>query len=190
MARSKRTKRTKHTKRAKRAAPRRPAKPRPPKRPATKQRPTKRPPAKRPLAKQPPVRNHPVAETALLTLARTLTEAASSESSPRAATTRALAVLARAFEADAPLPRALAHARNAALRDNARALALAWSREQLRLSLGEILARAGAAGELRVGFPAEPLAWLVLAACEALADEPREAAPDRVKLLAEWLTGG
>jgi hypothetical protein len=136
------------------------------------------------------VRSQPLAETALLTLARTLTEATSSESSPRAATTRALDVLARAFEADAPLPRALAHARNAALRDNVRALALAWSREQLRLSLGEILDRTGAAGELRVGFPAEPLAWLVLAACEALADEPREAAPDRVKLLADWLTGG
>ena len=112
-----------------------------------------------------------------------------SDRSPRAAVTGALDALASAFAPGAPLPRALAQARNAALGDATRALAIAWSREQLRLSLGEILARAAAAGELRVGLPAEPLAWLVLAACEALADEPGEAAPDRVKLLAEWLTG-
>ena len=103
--------------------------------------------------------------------------------------TTALDMLATAFEADAPLPGALAHARHAALADAARALALAWAREQLRLSLGEILARAAAAGDVRVTLPADSLAWLVLAGCEALAHEPREAAPDRVKLLAEWLTG-
>ena len=103
--------------------------------------------------------------------------------------TGALDALASAFAPGAPLPRALAQARNAALVDVRRALAIAWSREQLRLSLGDVLDRAGAAGELRVALPAEPLAWLVLAACEALADEPREAAPDRLKLLAQWLTG-
>ncbi|HMH53296.1 MAG TPA: hypothetical protein VK548_23870 [Candidatus Acidoferrum sp.] len=104
--------------------------------------------------------------------------------------TSALDMLAGAFEADAPLPRALAHARSAGLRDHTRALALAWAREQLRLSLGEILARAAAAGEVRVTLSADSLAWLVLAGCEALADEPRGAAPDRLRLLAEWLTGG
>ena len=104
--------------------------------------------------------------------------------------TTALDMLATAFEADAPLPRALAHARNAALADSARALALAWAREQLRLSLGEILARATAVGDVRVTLPADSLAWLVLAGCEALADEPRGAAPDRLRLLADWLTGG
>jgi hypothetical protein len=148
---------------------------------------------------QPPARSQAVAltespspslaETDLLTLARTLTELTSSEFSPRGAVTTALDALATAFEADAPLPRALAHARNAALADHARALALAWAREQLRLSLGEILERAAAAGDVRVTLPTDSLAWLVLAGCEALADEPRGAAPDRLKLLAGWLTG-
>lgn len=129
------------------------------------------------------------AETALLALACTLTEVAGPESSPRRSVTRALDVLAIAFRAGAPLPRALAHMRSAAGRDEARALAIAWAREQLRLSLGEILRRAGAAGEVTVAIPAESLAWLVLAACEALADESPQAAPDRLSLLAEWLTG-
>jgi hypothetical protein len=83
----------------------------------------------------------------------------------------------------------LAQARNAALADEAYALALGWSREQLRQSLGEILTRAADAGHLRTTLPSESLAWLVLAACEALADEPLQAAPDRLRLLAEWLTG-
>jgi hypothetical protein len=39
-----------------------------------------------------------------------------------------------------------------------------------------------------LALPAETLAWLVLAACEALAYEPPSAAPDRVRLLLE-LTG-
>jgi hypothetical protein len=87
------------------------------------------------------------------------------------------------------LPPALAAARIGARRDKTRALALAWAREQLRLGLGEILARAAAAGDLRVALAAEPLAWCVLAACESLADEPPQAAPDRIRFLAEWLTG-
>jgi hypothetical protein len=128
------------------------------------------------------------AETALLALARTL-EVTGPESSSRSAVRRALDVLAIAFRAGAPLPRALAHTRSAAGRDEAQALAIAWAREQLRLSLGEILRRAAAAGEVKVALPAESLAWLVLAACEALADESPQAAPDRLSLLAEWLTG-
>ena len=129
------------------------------------------------------------AETALLALARALTAVTASEHSPRAAVATALDALGSAFEAGAPLPRALTQARNAALRDKTRALAITWAREQLRLSLGEILAPAAAAGSLRVALPSESLAWLLLAACEALADEPRGAAPDRLKMLAEWLTG-
>ena len=124
----------------------------------------------------------------MLALSRTLTALATSEHSPRAAVTTALEALGTAFDTGAPLPRSLADARHVAFRDSTRALALAWAREQLRLSLGEILARAGDAGDLKVALPAESLAWLVLAACEALADEPRGAAPDRLKLLAEWLT--
>ena len=129
------------------------------------------------------------AEGALLALARTLTSVAAADPSPRAAVATALEVLATAFEARARLPRLLAQARTAALADDAYALALGWAREQLRLSLAEIVARAAGAGELRAALPSESLAWLVLAACEALADEPPQAAPDRIRLLAEWLIG-
>lgn len=131
----------------------------------------------------------PTAEDRLLELAQTLTAMVSADATPRAAVTSALDALAEAFHADAPLPRALAQARIATRRDRPRALALAWAREQLRLGLGEILARAAAAGELRVALPPESAAWFALAACEALADEPPHAAPDRIRLLAEWLTG-
>jgi hypothetical protein len=125
-------------------------------------------------------------ETALLTLARTLSAAARSQREPRAAVGTALAVLASAFQAGAPLPRALVEARRAAARDEADALATAWAREQLRLSLAEILAAAD--GASTVGLPTDSLAWLVLAGCEALADEPPDAAADRVRVLLGWLT--
>jgi hypothetical protein len=125
------------------------------------------------------------AETALLALARTLTALARPEIVPRVTVTTALDVLAIAFQPGAPLPRALAQARNAALADETRALAVAWAREQLRLSLGEILERAG--GDVRPALPPESLARRVLAPCESLADEPPHAVPDRLKLLAEWL---
>jgi hypothetical protein len=150
--------------------------------------PTRRPATVAPGSTPKPARPSP-AETALLALARTLTALDRPEVSPRVTVATALDVLAIAFQAGAPLPRALAHARNAALADEARALAIAWAREQLRLSLGEILGRAAAAGDVKAALPAESLAWLALAACEALADEPPHAAPDRVKLLAEWLMG-
>jgi hypothetical protein len=125
----------------------------------------------------------------LLALSRTLTALDRPENSARVTVTTALDVLAIAFQAGAPLPRALAQARNAALADETRALAVAWAREQLRLSLGEIFERAAAAGDLKPALPVDSLAWLVLAASEALADEHPQAAPDRLRLLAEWLTG-
>lgn len=152
--------------------------------------------ARRPATSRPARRTSPAvppplspAESALLALARTLTSVTAAEPSPRDAVTTALDVLATAFEAGARLPRVLAQARSDALADESLALAVGWAREQLRLSLAEILARAADAGDLRVTLPAESLAWLVLAACEALADEPPQAAPDRIRLLAEWLIG-
>ena len=141
-------------------------------------------------ARAPQKRTRPAtAEDRLLDLARTLTAMASADAAPRVAVTSALDALAKAFHADAALPHALAQARIATRRDKPRALALAWAREQLRQGLGEILGRAAAAGELRVALPPESLAWFALAACEALADEPPQAAPDRIRLLTEWLTG-
>jgi len=126
----------------------------------------------------------------LLALARTL--AAASTSTERFSgddVIAALATIATAFQAGAALPRALAQARMEALADKTRALALAWAREQLRLVLGDVLDRATTAGAPRVGLPTDTLAWVLLAACEALADEPLQAAPDRLRALEEWLTG-
>jgi hypothetical protein len=123
----------------------------------------------------------------MLELARALTGLAVEP--PAATLATALDALATAFHPGAPLPRALAHARIAALRDKTSALALAWAREQLRLGLAEVLGRAAAAGTLRPPLAPASLAWFTLAACEALADEPPLAAPDRVRLLTEWLTG-
>jgi hypothetical protein len=64
--------------------------------------------------------------------------------------------------------------------DKTAALALAYARENLRLALEEVLARAP-----RGALPGSPdtRSWLVLAACEAMALEPREAAADRLRAL-------
>ena len=64
--------------------------------------------------------------------------------------------------------------------DKTAALALAFARENLRLALEEVLARAP-----RGALPGGPetRSWLVLAACEAIALEPREAAADRLRAL-------
>lgn len=68
-------------------------------------------------------------------------------------------------------------------------LARAWAREQVRLALLEILERARARRLLRADGDAETLAWLWLAACEALPHEPPDAVPDRVHALVRFLTG-
>jgi hypothetical protein len=71
-----------------------------------------------------------------------------------------------------------------------RALALAWAREQARLALREVVERAAIAGAARRDVDADTLAWLLLAAGEALAREPAEAVPDRVRALAAFVRGG
>ena len=65
--------------------------------------------------------------------------------------------------------------------DKTKMLALAWAREQVRMALEEILigSRTG------VGLAAETHAWVLLAACEALAHEPPSAVADRRRALAE-----
>ena len=162
--------------------PSKPAAKEPPRPPRAASTPTRATPAPKPARPSP-------AESALLALSRTLTALDRPENSARVTVTTALDVLAIAFQPGASLPRALAQARNAALADEARALAIAWAREQLRLSLGEIFERAASAGALKPMLPVDSLAWLVLAACEALADEHPHAAPDRLRLVADWLTG-
>ena len=122
------------------------------------------------------------AETRLLELARTL--AAPPVNGDLAA---ALGLLAAACAPDAPLPRAVARAWIRGREDKTAALQLAWAREQVRLALEEILARAKPRGALAGG--ADTRAWLLLAAAASIAQEPPAAAADRLKTLLE-LTGG
>jgi len=132
-----------------------------------------------PLAPPPPTE----AERQLLALARELA-ALGADPLPRA-----IDLLAAAYAPEAPLPSALQQAWLAGRGNKTAVLALAWAREQVRLALEEMLG-AARAGDVRgaLGVSVHTHAWLVLAACEALAQEPPSAVPDRVRALAE-LTG-
>jgi hypothetical protein len=92
----------------------------------------------------------------------------------------AIRTLADAYAPDAPLPRAVAQAWLASRGDKTATLALAFARENVRLALEEVFGRAP-----RGALPGSPetRSWLVLAACEAMALEPREAAADRLGAL-------
>ena len=114
------------------------------------------------------------AERRLLDLAREL-------SARGADVSAALHLLAAAHAPDAPLPRAMAQARIRGGEDKTAGLALAWAREQVRLALEEILARAPRRGAL--GATVETRAWLLLAAAESIAHEPPAAAADRLRAL-------
>ena len=72
--------------------------------------------------------------------------------------------------------------------DTTSALALAWAREQVRLSLQEIIEATPKDKRGRIDATPDTLAWLLLAGCEALAREPPSAVADRVHALLE-LTG-
>lgn len=126
------------------------------------------------------------AETLLLALARAL--------STRAADTSDLAAIidasAAAYAPDAPLALALREDLLSQRDDKTARLALAWAREQVRLALVEVLQGARASRRLRMDGDVETLAWLWLAACEALAYERAEAVPDRMHALTTFLTGG
>src|SRR5688572_15531731 len=98
----------------------------------------------------------------------------------------ALATLTTEYSADAALPRAMCGAWLGSRKDKTAALALAWAREQVRLALRDVLERARTRAPL--GVDADTLAWLLLAACEALAYEPASAVADRVRVLFE-ITG-
>ena len=123
------------------------------------------------------------AERRLLALARELA-ALGVDALPRA-----IDLLAAAYGPDAPLPGALHRAWLAGRGNKTAVLALAWAREHVRLALEEMLGAAPAGGvRASLGVSVHTHAWLVLAACEALAHEPPSAVPDRVRALAE-LTG-
>lgn len=117
------------------------------------------------------------AERRLLTLAQTI-GAGAAES---AALSTALRTLTAEYSANAALPRAMCGAWLGSRKDKTATLALAWAREQVRLALRDVLERARTRGALAVD--ADTLAWLLLAACEALAYEPPSAVADRVRVL-------
>jgi hypothetical protein len=122
------------------------------------------------------------AEQRLLTLASEVTTLSKADR-PVAATLR---LLASAYAPGAALPRAVARAWLAARGDKTMTLALAWARENVRLVLEEVLERSPHGGTLPGG--ADTRAWLLLAACEAIAYEPPAAGADRLRALLE-LTG-
>jgi hypothetical protein len=137
----------------------------------------------RPTAARPPTSH---AEGELLALARAVAEI---DASGAGALDTALARLAEAYAPDAPLPRLLFTAWADRADDKTALLALAWAREQVRLALEELLARGAAARTARADVPPDVLAWVLLAACEAIALAPPDAAADRVRTLADFGRG-
>jgi len=135
--------------------------------------PTPRPPAARRIriVLPPPTR----AETLLLTLAKDLAGAPLD---------RALRTIADAFAPGAELPREVFNAWIKTRREKTASLALSWAREQLRLSLEETI-RDSPRARTTLGLAPDTLAWLLLAACEAIAHEPPSAVPDRVRAVLE-----
>jgi len=71
--------------------------------------------------------------------------------------------------------------------DKTRALAAAWAHEQARLAMQEILDREARRGALRRDLPRPLLAWLLIAARDALAHEPPDALDERVQALGRFL---
>jgi len=115
------------------------------------------------------------AETLLLTLAKDLA------GTPLDG---ALRRLADAFTPGADLPREVYGAWLKSRREKTTTLALSWAREQVRLSLEETIARSPRTRPA-LGLAPDTLAWLLLAACEAIAHEPPSAVADRVRTVLE-----
>jgi hypothetical protein len=143
-----------------------------------------------PRAAGPPVKRAPAvrasAETLLLALARDLTMRAAAL--PRAGDVDGIvATLASQYGPDAPLATALREDWLRGRGDKTARLALAWAREQVRLALVDVLHRARAPRAMRTDGDTETVAWLWLAACEALAHEPASAVGDRSHALAAFL---
>jgi len=145
-----------------------------------RKRPVKRP---RPRAPRRPTHVTPPrptpAEKRLLGLAREIVRL------PLAA---ALETLAAAWAPGGPLLYDVATAWTESRGNKTSALALAWAREQVRLSLQEIIEATPKDKRGRIDATPGTLAWVLLAACEALAHEPPSAVADRVHALLE-LTG-
>ncbi len=120
-------------------------------------------------------------EARLLGLARDLA-ALLAEVAPDGVLNRALARLAEPPGPAAP------RARGGDSDAEGAALALGWAREQARLALRDVVEAAGRAGAARTDVDPDTLAWLLLAAGEALAREPAGAVPDRLRALRAFLS--
>jgi hypothetical protein len=142
---------------------------------------------RRPPPPPPPPPQSLAAETLLLDLARALTAPGVAKAGDLAG---AVALTAAAYAPDGALAAALRSDWPRVASDKTAALALAWAREQVRVALVDLLQHARDARLLRAGGAVDTLAWLWLAACEALAHEPRSAVADRVQALVGFLTEG
>jgi hypothetical protein len=128
-----------------------------------------------------------VAETLLLDLSRAVTARAAAVVGTD--DVRALVdALVAAYAPDAPLAAALRKDWLRTRGDKAAHLAIGWAREQVRVALVEAIERARAARAARTDVEADVLAWLLLAACEAIAHEPPAAVGDRAETLVAFLT--
>src|SRR2546427_6810679 len=114
------------------------------------------------------------AELGLLALAQKIAELARDGGGSQALSA-ALQTLAAAYGPTAPLPRDVFRAWVPSRTDKNATLALAWAREQVRLGLQEVVERTMKGARGRVDVDAGTFAWLLLAACEAIAQEPPSA---------------
>lgn len=126
------------------------------------------------------------AELRLLELAQEVADLARNGDG-RLALSRALATLAAAYAPSAPLPHLVYHAWVRSRDDKTATLALGWAREQLRLGLQDVVERALKTSRGGVDLEPETIAWLLLAGCEALAQEPPAAIADRLRALLQLI---
>jgi hypothetical protein len=105
-----------------------------------------------------------------------------SAADPARALEAALTRVARAYAPESGLPAALFQGWLDTRHDKTARLGLAWGREQVRVGLEEAIEAAAAVGAARRDVAADTLAWLLLAACEALVHEPGDVA-ERVRML-------
>jgi len=98
--------------------------------------------------------------------------------------------LAAAFGPPASLPGDVFQAWVRSRSDKTATLALAWAREQVRLGLQDVVERTPRLPRSRIDADAATIAWLLLAACEAIAQEPPSAVGDRVRAILELIGHG
>jgi len=126
------------------------------------------------------------AELRLLTLAQEVAGLARDARGPHALDA-AVQKLAAAFGPPASLPGEVFQAWVRSRSDKTATLALAWAREQVRLGLQDVVERTPKGPRPRIDVDAATLSWLLLAACEAIAQEPPSAVADRVRSILELI---